>query len=499
MLDESKSLRQEQGINIWRNNNCKGTLNYVMRFGKTRIIELVVHRTIAKHPDKKVIIVVPTEIAMRNVKYICDRFGIDCYTGNSLSKHLEKNGALDCYLCIVDEIHKFTSDKGIKQISDIKSDYKLGLTGSKLSREDASKLKDIGYPIIDTITEQEAIDNNWLSDYSEYNVAIQISDKDKAQYKLLSDAITAISDNFKGIYKRVNAALKAKRFDNDFDFIQSLYIGKKVLDSNFRQIEYIQPDTLRRITCHLQGYRKDAEITNDYVNRIQTFWNPNNIEELAKTYIKCVGNRNAYLKHNVDKVNAVFRLSEIINKPTIVYNESIEMIEQIYDTINVPKVKYHSQMEGIYKYYDNGEIITYLSGEKAGQPKLFGKTVIKKDAIDAIREGKALYLITGKSLNESLNLPNVECIICTAGDTNPTTYDQRVARGKTIDSNNSNKQAIIINLFIDDFYLNDTFVSSKDKQKLSIRQENVKNAIWMDNIDDFVCVYNNNILLLQHE
>ena len=42
MLDESKSLRQEQGINIWKQYNFHGTLNYIMRFGKTRIIELIV-------------------------------------------------------------------------------------------------------------------------------------------------------------------------------------------------------------------------------------------------------------------------------------------------------------------------------------------------------------------------------------------------------------------------------------------------------------------------
>ena len=90
-------------------------------------------------------------------------------------------------------------------------------------------------------------------------------------------------------------------------------------------------------------------------------------------------------------------------------------------------------------------------------------------------------------------MPNIECIICTAGDINPQTYEQRVARGKTIDSTNNNKRCIIINLFIDDFILNNEFISSRDKEKLETRQINNKNVVWLENIDDLFASIKNYI------
>ena len=70
MLDKSKSLRQEQAIQSWLDNGCNGTFNQVMRFGKTREIELVVERTLRKDNTKKILLLVPTDIAYQNVKYI---------------------------------------------------------------------------------------------------------------------------------------------------------------------------------------------------------------------------------------------------------------------------------------------------------------------------------------------------------------------------------------------------------------------------------------------
>ena len=75
MLDETKSLRQEKGISIWKDNQFNGTLNYVMRFGKTRIIELVTERTKTNNPKERVIILVPTDIAYQNVRYIQSKIG----------------------------------------------------------------------------------------------------------------------------------------------------------------------------------------------------------------------------------------------------------------------------------------------------------------------------------------------------------------------------------------------------------------------------------------
>ena len=489
MLDNSKSIRQEEGISIWKDNGFRGTLQYVMRFGKTRIAELVVKRTRANiiNSGKRIVILTPTDIASKNVSYICKNYDCESYTITALNNAI--NSGLDTkgYLLIIDEIHRFLSDKTLELIKKLDFEYKLGLTGSTLSVTDKTKLRSIGFPVIDIITEEEAIANNWIADYDEYNVPIEINDRDKLRYKSLNDNIRLISEDFKGIWKLVNKKFEKTVVTSDYEVMQACRSGLQLYEDKIKTKKglFLKADYVRLIVANVMGWEKDKVCNNEYESKLQKFWNPDNIQELSKSYLKSVTARNNYLKHNVAKVNTVLNILRFTQQPTIVYNDSIEMIDQLYDNLN-PKVavKYHSQIESTYMHYDNGEVITYLSGEKAGQPKLFGKTTIKKVAIERMKSEQALYLITGRSLNESLDIPNIKYIICTAGDTNPQTYEQRVARGKTINSNDSTKRATIINLYIDDFYLGFELVNSRDKEKLILRQANVKNTIWLENIDE---------------
>lgn len=489
MLDNSKSIRQEEGISIWKDNGFRGTLQYVMRFGKTRIAELVIKRTRANNvnSDKRIVILTPTDIASKNVAYICKGYDCESYTITSLNNAII--GGLDTkgYLLVIDEIHRFLSDKTLELIKKLDFQYKLGLTGSTLSVTDKTKLRGIGFPVIDIITEEEAIANNWIADYDEYNVPIEISEKDKVRYKSLNDNIRLISEDFRGIYKLVNAKFNKTVVTSDYEVMQACRSGLQLYEDKIRVIKgmFLKPDYVRLIVANVMGWEKDKVCTNEYEAKLQKFWHPDNIQELSKSYLKSVAARNNYLKHNVAKVNAVLSILRLTKESTIVYNDSIEMIDQLYDNLGSKfAVKYHSQVESMYMHYDNGEVITYLSGDKAGQPKLFGKTTIKRLAIERMKSNDALYLITGRSLNESLDIPNIKYIICTAGDTNPQTYEQRVARGKTINSNDATKRATIINLYIDDFYLGFELVNSRDKEKLIIRQANVKNTIWLENIDE---------------
>ena len=494
MLDNSKSIRQEKGILLWKDNDFHGTLNYVPRFGKTRVIEQVVSRTRSNNLHSSIMILVPTDIAYQNVRHIEKQYNCICYTKYKLYNAIE-NGSFnlldETYILIVDEIHKFLEDKDLLILSKLKAKFKLGLTGSKLNTVEKSNLRKIGFPVIDIITEDEALVHNWIADYEEYNLKVDISESDKRRLKSLTDNIDNIVTNFRGIYKRVNSAFNYTIFNSDFELLQSCYSGKNVLDTFGKFLQFIQPDKLRLVVASIQGYKRDVVITNSAIENIQRFWHPDNIAELAKSYIKAVKARNDYFKYNVSKVNTILELSNKIQKPTIVYNDSIDMIEHLSKSLKVSNVKYHSQMESIYLYDENDEIIRYASGEKKGEPKLFGKTTIKKLAIESITSGESLYLITGRSLNESLNLPMIECIICTSGDTNPNTYDQRVARGKTIDMNNKDKKCLIINIFIDDFIVDGCFVRSRDKEKLILRQSNVKNVIFIENNEDLFATIKN--------
>ena len=117
MLDNSKSIRQEEGISIWKANGFQGTLQYVMRFGKTRIIELIVQRTRQKecNINKRIIVLTPTDIASKNVSYICKNYDCESYTITALNNAINQGLNTEGYLLIIDEIHHVLAGTLAKQ------------------------------------------------------------------------------------------------------------------------------------------------------------------------------------------------------------------------------------------------------------------------------------------------------------------------------------------------------------------------------------------------
>ena len=60
-LPSSRTLRQQEAVNKWVANKCVGCINAAVGFGKTRIGIMAISRFLAKNPNKKVIIAVPSD------------------------------------------------------------------------------------------------------------------------------------------------------------------------------------------------------------------------------------------------------------------------------------------------------------------------------------------------------------------------------------------------------------------------------------------------------
>ena len=100
-------------------------------------------------------------------------------------------------LIIIDEIHKFVSSDRLfdlmPKIVD-NSAFRLGLLGV-ISDEIKPKIEKFA-PIIDTISETEAIENKWISDYTEYNIPLELSDDDKLLYANYTSAMKETLEKF---------------------------------------------------------------------------------------------------------------------------------------------------------------------------------------------------------------------------------------------------------------------------------------------------------------
>lgn len=491
----TKDERQKIGIKSFISNKFIGCFDYVMRFGKTltaiKIIDYYLHVV-----KGSILIVVPSSAILEVWKKELDNYktyynddmiianGVKLYTVNTLLNTTIQS--ID--LLIVDEIHKFTSDKRLNLINNtqIKHKHILGLTGSyPYNNIEISNI----CPVIDKINEQEAIRNNWISNFIEYNISLDMTDEDKSKYIEYSNDIKSVLEIFKDTYKRLTYTNGDTIFKNDFDLILACYSGRKIQET------YVKSYLIRETLSITMGFNDNLDLDNTYYKRIFDYWSPVAIKNNVTKFYNAMRKRNVIHNINEVKIKAVLDLYiAYYNKNNIItFNESIVMADYITDSINniankEIAVSYHSKIPSRYiKDFVTNEIIT----TKAGKPKKF--SAIKQ--LEFIKQGFKLGIYnminTVNAVDEGFNLELLDVVITTSGTVNPVQYEQRSARGKTIDYYNPNKVTTIINLYFDDFIdSNHTFYKSRDKSKLRIRQNN--RYIPMFKLEDFIKYIKNN-------
>lgn len=479
---KSKTERQEECIEKWRNNKGLGTINAVVRFGKTRIAKLIIDKFKEQHPKTFVLILVPNDITRKNIlsNIECsEERNVLCLTLNQFVNYCKEN-IFSCDLLVIDEIHRFLNNEAWYYLQQTKFKFGLGLSGT-LRDEDKLKLTKINLPIVDIINEQEAIKNNYISHFVEYNIGVDLTNKEKEEYSKYTELITESLLLIRGVYKRINTLLKIECFKSDFDLMLSCFLGKKYTDYKNSKTTFYKPTEIRELVAYIQGWTKDIDLSLEANKNINKYYNPSNLYERAKIFKDFIYKRNEILVYNKNKLQLTL---DIINKykvRTIIFNESIMMVDELANLLKSSAIAYHSAIKS--KAMINPATNDYFRA-KNGKIKVMGKDSLKKMAIEGLKLGYYTELIAAKSLNEGLNIENIERVITTGGTINPITHEQRVGRGKTIDYSNPNKLCIIINIYIDDFMLNDKLVLSRDKQKLVNRQINSNNVIWISKIEE---------------
>ena len=460
-----------------------------MRFGKTYTGILIIQKVLKHIPSATIVIIVPS-IAI--IDTWIDNLEIHGLNGRAnirvVTAHQVLNAPNDEYMCtlkIVDEIHKFISDERFKIITGEKANSKffLGLTGTLPS---GKLLGDLTHyiPVVDVITEQEAIDNNWISDYTEYNLGLELGEEDKLRYIRFSEPIHDTLALFKNSCRLFETNNGAFLFKDDYEVIQSCATGKAVHNG------YIQANVLRNSLAEKMGWSKQLDMSTEYGREREDIWNPIHIETRVKTFVSFVRRRTDIIHNNVIKLNAVLDIYSKFPNRTICFNESIMFAERVKEaiiyTLNKPAISYHSKTESDYILDSNGKSFTYISGLRAGEPKKFGKKKILEEMLNGMRTGKYNFLSTARALDEGIDIPNLEQIITTAGSANPIQYSQRKARAQTVDIYNPGKIARIINLYFDDFVdSHGEYIRCRDKQKLRARQRlSDSNAYWVEDIND---------------
>ena len=479
----TKDERIDIAINRYLKAGAIGTLNHIMRFGKTTEGCLIAERFRRKFEDE-IIIAVPSVAVRDEWLTTLSDFEIDnlrVLTANEIL-NLDR---ISVGLLIIDELHKFVSDNRLNIVNGniISYTYNLGLTGTYPF---GNKIIEKHFPIVDTITDKEAIDNGWISNFIEYNVPLELTNADKANYVKYSTKMYEISSTFRGLSNILINKDGTSFFNNDLDLILSCYSGKFVKD-----VGHIESKHIREAVAVKMGWMPELDLTFERNIDIDKYWNPDNIKERAVEYYQAMRKRNEIHNINEVKLKAVLQICEKFKgKNTLIFNESTMFADTIADSLNSyfkdgKAISYHSGVKG-------KPLISFIDGEyfkfSNGKIKTFGKEKQLRYIKSMLKIGLYDTIVTAKALDEGFNAETIEIIITTSGTANPMQYSQRNARGKTVDKYNKDKVTYIFNLFFDDFGFllegEHKHFYSRDKKKLDIRQGNSK-AITL-NLSEFI-------------
>lgn len=218
MTDTTRTSKQLEIVDTWKQAHGIGTLVGATGFGKTRIGMIAIQKMKMVNPKVSVIIIVPT----LNLK---DQWTIEL-TARKLNNNCEvvvvntayKNMYI-CDLLILDEIHCYGAPLFKKIFNTIGYDYILGLTATIERADGKHDILLERCPIIAEVTIEECHANGWVSPYTVYNIAVPMSSEDSAAYAKANSKFRWAAQKVGGMggdtFRRAQSLLKNRKGTNE--------------------------------------------------------------------------------------------------------------------------------------------------------------------------------------------------------------------------------------------------------------------------------------------
>lgn len=172
-MTTSRTDRQKECVEKWRKAGGKATLELCTGFGKTRVAGMIVHRYLKSNPNAKVLISVPTEVLKEQwiTNLVKWKMLANC-TVEIVNSIIKTSTSVD--LLIIDEVHRHASQQFVRIFSTVKYKYILALTGTLKRLDGREEYIKKHCPVVDVITVEEAVNNGWLSNYTDYKVLLDV-------------------------------------------------------------------------------------------------------------------------------------------------------------------------------------------------------------------------------------------------------------------------------------------------------------------------------------
>lgn len=361
------------------------------------------------------------------------------------------------YDMIIDEIHKYSTGEAMSAIVNYMALPNVKIIGMTGSPNEVPII--LGLKMVHFIGEQDAIDNNFISDGVEYGIPLTFNETEKVDYLTYSNIIREQLSLLRNVYKMLS-------FKNELDCLYACAKGRVLKGI------YTKGGIITDKVSTAMGWHNQLDLSNDYNKNLELNFNPNNLYENCKKAAAFIDKRNDLINNNILKVNKAIEILSTLEGATIVFTGTKKLAELIYTNLNRLDVGiYYSSMPSRYCYGLDGELIK----DKNGELKMIGTARQKSLLLDKLKLGIINVILTPESLQEGFTEKAIQNVIICNGSENNIVDLQRKARAKTFVQG---KNIEIYNIFFDDFTYGEEVINCRDKQKFLKRINNVDEIIF---------------------
>jgi superfamily II DNA or RNA helicase len=214
----NKDEEQQAHLELWKKSGCKGTSIAVTGLGKTRMGLLAIAETLEDHPDRRALVIVPTE-NLRDNEWINE-----FYAWNLM--HLLGQVEFECIqtaykmsnrhwnVVVIDEIHTTLSPEYRKFYHNNTWNRIYGLTATVPENEEYKILLGKIAPIIYTTNTKDALNLGLISPYKVFNLGISFTAEEAKAYNKIDSMYNAAVSKLGGIFEAFRNATLYKNKGN---------------------------------------------------------------------------------------------------------------------------------------------------------------------------------------------------------------------------------------------------------------------------------------------
>lgn len=375
---------------------------------------------------------------------------ITFYTVGEVLQIVNNGERLVTTFFVADELHEYYTEERLKIFNGSNMVCKgcLGLTATY--HDIHGRHKDIEgiLPIVDNIDEEEARREGYISQYMEYNLAVDLTEVESRNYAALTSIIT------KNLSFFAHGGLE----------LASLVLSGDKQKTGLTYAIQVAAE---------HGWRNGMDYMNEQHRAILDIWSPQKVIGYAKLVMDNVRERTKLLYFCVNKLKAAVQVVHKFDTlKTICFSQSTsfadtlgKVINSHYDSLGQPQpcVVFHSQLATI-----------VVKNEDTGKEKKKGKTVLKREAIEDFTSGKKRIMSTASALDKGIDVKDIRLALTTSGTQNPTQYSQR--KGRSLRLEEEDIVVLVVNLYVR---------GTMDERWLRKRQSRSNNIVyWVDKVED---------------